>query len=144
MRKRDLIESETRSFGDLQHATETFLRKAFGRNSAVVLRQLPAARAYVRDLGMLLRLSFREGLQVIQGGPQDADIVLSSDCLLYCLSFDWGGDTLEASGRYEVPRAGNVQRFRRIFRVASLNSSGDRVDAFLLARKALARVAGAA
>lgn len=61
----------------------------------------------------------------------------SSDSLLYCLTFDWGGNSLEINGRYEVPAGGNAERFFRLFRVPQYNSAGKKLNLRLLGEKLL-------
>jgi L-ascorbate metabolism protein UlaG (beta-lactamase superfamily) len=59
------------------------------------------ARLFVTDLGQAFTMDLNRGLQGANI-PRDAcDIMLSSASLLYCLKFDWGGETLYVNGCFQ-------------------------------------------
>lgn len=87
---------------------------------------------------MDVELSYRHGLRQVSG--KQPDIVASSDSLMYCLTFDWGGNTLEINGRYEVPAGGKAERFFRIFRVPQYNSAGRALNLRLLGGRLIRNV----
>lgn len=111
-------------FAKLQAAQENYFRKTSAKNRALVLGMIPRAAAHLRDLGITVGISFRDGLKVTGRPP---DIVLSADSLEYAYSYDWGGDTLAVNGRYEVPEGGNPERFFWNFRPGMYNATGHRL-----------------
>jgi UDP-MurNAc hydroxylase len=126
-------QSPSVSLTKLEQAAIAFLRQSRARNNWLLLRTLPPAIVRLRDLNIDVELSYRYGLRQVSG--RQPDIITSSDSLMYCLSFDWGGNTLEINGRYEVPTRGKAQRFFRIFRVPQYNSAGKTVNLLLLGGK---------
>jgi UDP-MurNAc hydroxylase len=119
----------------LEQAATAFLEKNRTRNNRFLLRMLPRCVVRVRDLNIDVELSYRRGLRQVVG--KRPDIITSSDSLMYCLKFDWGGNTLEINGRYEAPSGGKVQRFFRIFRVPEYNIAGQAFNLHLLGSKLL-------
>lgn len=59
------------------------------------------ARVFVTDLGQAFTLDLSRGLQAADVPREACDITLSSASLLYCLKFDWGGDTLYVNGCFQ-------------------------------------------
>jgi hypothetical protein len=59
---------------------------------------------------------------------------------MYCLKFDWGGNTLEINGRYEVPPYGRADRFFRLFRVPEYNIAGQSLNLRLVGSKLIQNV----
>lgn len=91
----------------------------------------------IRDLGILVEFSYHHGLTEVTG--KHPDIIMSSDSLLHCLSYDWGGECLAINGRYEVPADGHPQLFFWIFRVPAHNRLGTTFDLAFLTRQAVMR-----
>lgn len=118
---------------ELEKAALAFLEKNRARNNQFLLMLLPPSVAQIRDLGVDVEVSYRHGLRKV-GGKQP-DIITSSDSLMYCLKFDWGGNTLEINGRYEAPAGGKAERFFRIFRVSEYNIAGQALNFSLLGTK---------
>jgi hypothetical protein len=75
---------------------------------------------------MDVELSYRRGLHQVFG--KRPALSLSSDSLLYCLEFDWGGNALEINGRYQVLRSKNPEWFFRLLRVSQHNAAGERLE----------------
>jgi UDP-MurNAc hydroxylase len=122
----------------LQEAATAFLEKNRARNNRLLLRMLPRSVVRIRDLNLDVELSYRHGLRQVTG--RRPDIITSSDSLMYCLKFDWGGNTLEINGRYEAPVGGKTERFFRIFRVAEYNIAGQTLNLRLLGSKMIENV----
>jgi hypothetical protein len=59
------------------------------------------ARLFVTDLDQAFTLDLRRGLQAAAIPREACDIMLSSASLLYCLKFDWGGETLYVNGCFQ-------------------------------------------
>jgi UDP-MurNAc hydroxylase len=122
----------------LERAAAAFLRKNWARNHRFLLSMLPSSIVHLHDLNIDVELSYRCGLRQVFG--KQTDVITSSDSLMYCLTFDWGGNTLEINGRYEVPAGGNPQRFFRIFSVPQYNSAGKVFNLRFLGGKLIHRV----
>jgi hypothetical protein len=60
------------------------------------------ARLFVTDLGQAFTLDLSQGLQAADIPREACDIMLSSASLLYCLRFDWGGETLHVNGCWQL------------------------------------------
>ncbi|MBL7922311.1 MAG: MBL fold metallo-hydrolase [Bacteroidia bacterium] len=56
------------------------------------------------------------------------DISLSSDSLMYCFKFLWGGSTTRINGRYQVPENGNFYNWKLYFQISELNNHGNKFD----------------
>jgi len=114
----------------LQQAATAFLEKNRARNNRLLLAMLQPSVVRIRDLNLDVELSYRRGLRQVVG--KKPDILMSSDSLMYCLKFDWGGNTLGINGRYEVPKGGQPERFFRLFRVPEYNIAGQALNFHLL------------
>ena len=108
------------------------------KNNRFLLRWLPSAVVRLVDLNLDVAISCG-GLRKVSG--LQPDILMSSDSLAYCVKFEWGGNTLEVNGRYQVPPRGRRERFFRIFRVAQHNGAGVSVGFGFLFRKAIEKAA---
>lgn len=122
----------------LQAVAASMVRKAEVKNNRLLLRALSPSVARLIDLGIDVELSYRDGLKQVTG--KQPDIVISSDSLMYCMAYDWGGNTLEINGRYEVPSSGNIEQFFRIFRVSQHNSAGEALNLRFIGDKVLTKI----
>jgi len=123
----DLIESQRVDLSELIVASTEFVRRLRHSNNSLMLSLLlRPARIYLTDYRRTVDLSLPEGLKEVAGDYDSCDVALSSDSLLYCLKFQWGGDTLHVNGRFQKPKNGRWARFRRYFSIASLNNRGER------------------
>jgi UDP-MurNAc hydroxylase len=113
-------------FEKLQQTASALVNKCVKVNSPVFLKAMAPAVVHITDLNKDVELSFRFGLREVQG--KQPDITMSSDSLFYCLKTDWGGETLEINGRYQVPRGRHSRRFFQFFRVPQYNSYGSSVN----------------
>jgi hypothetical protein len=120
---------------EIQEAAARFGERMQRKNNRLLLRCLPSSVVRLIDLGIDVRVSGEGGLRRVFAAQPD--ILMSSDSLAYCLKFEWGGNTLEANGRYEIPPGGRGQRFFRIFRVAQHNSAGNYVGFGFICRKGI-------
>jgi UDP-MurNAc hydroxylase len=118
---------------ELEKAATAFLEKNRARNNRLLLVMLPPSVVRLSDLNLDVEISYRHGLRTVAG--KQPDIITSSDSLMYCLKFDWGGNTLEINGRYEAPAGGKAERFFRIFRVSEYNIAGQALNFSLLGAK---------
>ena len=59
------------------------------------------ARLFLTDLGRAFTLDPSRGLQAADIPREACDIMLSSASLMYCLKFDWGGETLYVNGCFQ-------------------------------------------
>jgi hypothetical protein len=121
----------------LQQAAHTFLKKSSYRNTRLLLKALSPSVVRLRDLGIDVELSYRHGIVEVNG--KQADIILSSDSLLYCLNHDWGGECLAINGRYEIPAGANPQWFFWTFRVPAHNRAGNSLNLRFLASQMVKR-----
>jgi hypothetical protein len=128
-------QSKMVSLDQLRLSQGNYFRKAGAKNRKLVLKTIPACTAYLHDLKISVRISFRDSLKVIDLPAEKTDIILSADSLQYCYSYDWGGDTLAVNGRYRVPAGGHPDRFFWNFRPGMYNATGHRVGyRFLLSQ----------
>jgi hypothetical protein len=123
------------SFASLQEAAKLFIQKCSQKNSRLLLRALPQTTVRISDLGIDAQFSFRGGLVETKG--RRPDIILSSDSLWYCFKTDWGGETLQINGRFQVPRDGIPGRFFRMFRVPRHNGYGNTLNFRFLCQQML-------
>jgi L-ascorbate metabolism protein UlaG (beta-lactamase superfamily) len=130
------------SLEKLQEAARAFVRRSSEKNDELLLNSLPPAVVYVPDLEQHLELSFRRGLILAEG--READIFVSSDSLLDCLTTEYGGETLFVNGRFQVPAGGRPRRFFWIFPVSRRNSIRMALDLKVLGRQGAERTRGAA
>ena len=130
--------SKAAETGVLQDAMQKLATKCKKENNQWLLAAMPASVVRLSDLGKDVELSFRKGLREVSG--RQPDIIVSSNSLLYCLTTDWGGDTLKINGRFEVPAGGSTNRFFQLFRVPQYNSYGNPVDLRFVADRLMARV----
>ena len=128
-------------FHDLQEAARTFIAKCSKKNSRILLNALPSANIRISDLGLDAELSFRG--ELVEAKGKRPDIVLSSNSLLYCFKTDWGGETLQINGRFQVPPGGSPRRFFWIFRVPRHNGYGSSLNFRFLGHQMLQRVRAA-
>jgi hypothetical protein len=108
------------------------------KNNPLLLEALPATVVRIGDLGVDVELSYRAGMNEVHG--RQPDIITSSDSLLYCMTTDWGGETLAINGRFQAPPGGNPRRFFRIFRVLQHNSYGNSFGFLFLGKHAIGSV----
>jgi hypothetical protein len=126
---------------DLQKAARTFIGKCAQKNNRMLLNALPPSSIRISDLGLDAEMSFRHGL--VEAKVKRPDLVLSSNSLLYCFKTDWGGETLQINGRFQVPLSGRPRSFFWIFRVPRHNGYGSSLNFRFLGHQMLQRVRAA-
>jgi UDP-MurNAc hydroxylase len=125
----------------LKQTASALVNKCAEANTRMLLKAMSPAVARLSDLNMDVELSFRYGLRVVEN--KQPDIILSSDSLFYCMKTDWGGETLQINGRYQVPRGGHSRRFFQFFRVPQYNSYGSSVNLKFVGGRILERTRNA-
>jgi UDP-MurNAc hydroxylase len=125
-------QAESIDLDSLMDAAENFISESSEKNDQLLLNALPPAVIYLLDLDTYVELSFRSGLKVVD--QRQADIKLSSDSLLNCLTTEGRGETLVSNGRFQVPIGGRPRRFFWIFRVPRHSSISTTVDLRFLGR----------
>ncbi|MEQ9423186.1 MAG: MBL fold metallo-hydrolase [Cyclobacteriaceae bacterium] len=83
------------------------------------------SRIYLNDHDRTYTLNGKLGLMADTGHPSKCDISLSSEVLSYLLKFEWGGDTMNINGRFQVPEDGDYANFRFFNTVSSMNNRGE-------------------
>jgi UDP-MurNAc hydroxylase len=121
------------SMEELQRLAHALTKKSDLRNNRLLLRLLPSAVVRLTDLGMDVEFSYRRGLRQVKGNR--ALLSMSSDSLLYCIEFDWGGNALEINGRFQVLPQKDPEWFFRLLRIPQRNAAGERLEQ-LVAKKA--------
>ena len=132
------VTSKPAELAILREAMYKLIARCRKENNRLLLAAIPSSVVRLSDLCKDVEVSFRTGLREVRG--KDPDIVTSSNSLLYCLTTDWGGDTLKINGRFTVPVGGLANRFFQIFRVPQYNSYGSSVGLKFIADKLRARV----
>ncbi len=110
---------------------ERFRRKAFKRQPKSYLRALQPIRFFVTDLQQAFQFSFRDGLMLDDVSPCECDLGLRSDSLRYCLTFDWGFNTLHVNGCFETYSAEGFSLFKTYGRVCNMMNHGVRMQSSL-------------
>jgi UDP-MurNAc hydroxylase len=125
----------------LEKSAEDFLKRMHESNSFLLKSLLKPVNIYISDYKMSFVLSVKMGFLPVSIDEENADISLSSECLLFCFLYPYGSDTLQISGRFQKPAGGNFEHFHNMFRIEQLKSKGIEVNLkFLfgvLARKIL-------
>lgn len=117
---------------DLKNAGERCRERCLALNNKAKLLTYNDFSAYLYDLNTTVTFSYKFGLRT-QGEieKQHADIAFHSQNLFYCLSWDWGWDTILVAGTFEKPIGGNFQRFMEYEWIGTLNNQGKRMDGLL-------------
>jgi hypothetical protein len=111
---------------ELQRSAAALIERNRSRNNWVLLDLLPSVVMHVTDLALDVEFSYRRGLRQVLG--KKPGLSLSSDSLWYCLAYDWGGNTLEINGRYQVFPKRDPDWFFRLFRISQHNAAGKRLE----------------
>jgi hypothetical protein len=117
---------------ELQRSAAALIKRNRPRNNRLLLHLLPSVVVHVIDLAMDVEFSYRRGLRQVLG--KKPDLSLSSDSLWYCFEYDWGGNTLEINGRYQVFPKRDPEWFFRLFRISQHNASGKRLEEVVVRR----------
>jgi UDP-MurNAc hydroxylase len=125
----------------LQKAAASMIERASKRNNSLLLRTIAPTVVHLSDLNADIELSYRRGL--VPASNRQPDIITSSDSILYCITTNWGGDTLAINGRYQVPPGANPMRFFRCFRVLAYNDAGNSFTFTFLGTQAVRKIRAA-
>ncbi len=125
---REVIYSESVELDKLIEQSRDFMQRLKSTNSTFFLAALlRPTHIYLTDHQTSVLLSFPEGLNKASIGYDRCDVAISSQALLYCLRFLWGGNTLAVNGRFQKPLYGRRRRFEQYFVIAHLNNRGEQV-----------------
>ena len=91
---------------------------------------------FIADYGKAFQLSLN-GFKIANIPSNDCDIDLSSDAMLYCFKFLWGGATTRVNGRYQVPPNGKFYNWKLYFQTSELNNHGEKFDFSFIVQSAL-------
>jgi hypothetical protein len=131
------VASKSSDLPTLSEMMSKLIAKCVKNNNSLLLNAIPSSVVRLSDLGIDVEISFRRGLRPVTG--KLPDIVTSSNNLFYCLTTDWGGDTLKINGRFSVLEGGLANRFFQIFRVPQYNSYGDSLNISFVAGRLMDR-----
>jgi hypothetical protein len=104
-------------------------------NELLMVPPMAGVNIYVEDHDTILNFSMTRGLRPRLNGGH-VDVELRSDCLAWLFQFDFGFDTLFASGRFKL-RSKNAKRLFRTFSAPILNNMGKSLSGRLLLDKNL-------
>jgi UDP-MurNAc hydroxylase len=123
----ELIKAVSVTLGELQQASEEFRVRCMKDNNFKKLLSFRPFTFYLTDYSRSFRFSYLEGMQNENIKPENTDVSLSSQALLYCFKNDWGFATLRISGRYENPLYGDFYQMEIYQWVADLKNRGKKV-----------------
>lgn len=111
-----LVQTKVIPLKDLQDLAISFTKniKDFHSNLLLRLKLRTPAKIFINDLNKTVMLSLN-GITEINEAYENCDISLKSEALHYCLKFNWGGDTLNINGCFQVPKNGTIKRFQDYF-----------------------------
>ena len=100
-----------------------FLKKLQSKNS-LLARLLPSVSIFVEDHAQAITFSLA-GVRLADRDRTDCDLLCKSDALDYCFLWEWGGRTLDITGRFQVPDVGQYWKFKAYSTLASFNNRGE-------------------
>lgn len=111
-----LVQTELIPLKELQELAKTFSKNIQNFHSGLLLKLKlrKPAKIFINDLNKTVILSLN-GIAEINEEYENCDISLRSEALKYCLKFNWGGDTLNINGCFQVPKNGKIKRFQDYF-----------------------------
>ncbi|MCG9911659.1 MAG: MBL fold metallo-hydrolase [Flavobacteriales bacterium] len=121
-----LLKTQTVELAELKKRGLEFIDKLISNNPRF-RRDIQSmyAHVYITDYAQAFILSGRNGLNEIEMPPDDCDIALSAESLLYCFKFLWGLDTLNINARFQIPPNGDYSRIRRFGKIAAHINRGE-------------------
>ncbi|NNC83733.1 MAG: MBL fold metallo-hydrolase [Flavobacteriales bacterium] len=128
---RELTTFDSVSEEELKRLADRFIEKSLDRNSTRKLTSYRPLRAHLTDKNEVYSLSYRNGFQKVDLAAEDADISFHSQNLSYCLSHDWGFNTILIAGTFQKPPGGDFQNFKEYQWVAHLNNHGKKMKGTL-------------
>lgn len=109
----------------LQREANIYVERMRSNNSFIGPFRVGKISIFLDDHKRSFEFSLEDGLKSADIVPQDCDIIITSDSLLFWFKHDWGGATIYISGRMQAP---DVQRYRKVyeyFYIGNMNNRGD-------------------
>jgi len=112
---------------DLIELGNDFIKNLIRNNTKWMYLFLKPSYIFIEDHNCSYKLSLR-GFEKVERNQENCDISMSSDSLLYCFKFLWGGSTTRINGRYQVPKHGKFYNWKLYFQISELNNHGEKFD----------------
>ncbi|CAA0147291.1 MBL fold metallo-hydrolase [Tenacibaculum maritimum] len=127
--KDNLIPSQKTPLKDLQNLAKKFGKRQWKHHSnlMLLLKLRKSAKIFIEDLDTFVLFNLH-GIKIVNKSREDADIILNSEHLRYCLEFDWGGDTLNVNGCFQIPQHGDLKKFMNYFYFSKQINLGKRYN----------------
>ncbi len=118
------------SFNELEILAKKFGEKQrrFHSNFMLSLKLKEAAKVFIEDLHIAVAFNL-SGITVINETKETTDVILTSEHFGYCLQHNWGGDTLNVNGCFQVPTHGKLSRFTDYFYFSKQMNLGQKYTA---------------
>lgn len=124
---RPLVRAASVDLPTLRTLADAFAGRVSHLRFAVLLRLLgvvPPLRIWLTDHQRGVSLGLHGLTEVSLGGPQQADVSMSSDVLGFCLRFDYGFTTTDVNGRFHVHSHDGLRKLRRFSGIGSALNHG--------------------
>ena len=116
------LELDQVSIKKLKELFNIFIKRINKKNTFLI-RFIPSTKVYLHDINKTVKLSYVNNIEIFDG-LNHPDIITSSNDLAYCLEYEWGANTLNVNGCFQVPDKGNYFNFKRFMSVPSFNNHG--------------------
>lgn len=142
---RDVVRLQPKLAEDIMKAAYKFVQEV-GTKLDFVSRlyakyRFQPIRFWVKDLAVLLYLDYGNKIVRIEHASNNVDIEISSEALLYCLTFNWGFNTTHVNGRYQLRSPMGALRFEMIMGVAdAINHNHPIISIGSIANNVLKRI----
>jgi len=128
---KSFVSSAPVTFSELLKAFSQYTARIKNRNNRLLLRiatlrgigVIPTVRLWLTDLEMWVEFNVVRGLTQLKSKPKSVDAEISSECLNFLLTKDFGIDTLMVNGRLIAGTKG-LTPLIRAFGIGKLNNSG--------------------
>ncbi|HTU82280.1 MAG TPA: MBL fold metallo-hydrolase [Candidatus Acidoferrales bacterium] len=104
------------SSAEFETTIRDFLKRLTAKNPTARLLVREKSIVYLTDLERAYQLSIN-GVAPVDAAPSEADVVTSSENVLYAFRTPWGGNTLHVSGRFTSPVHERRMRFFELVRL---------------------------
>ena len=130
--KKEIPERELTHFNsvrlpELTEIAQLFVKKALTRNNRAKLRSYEPMNVFLTDLQIAVQLSYKKSLVQTMLDESHADISMHSQSFSYCITHDWGFDTLFVAATFSKPENGNFKHVLEYQWVSKLNNEGKRM-----------------
>ena len=113
--ERPFLPSDKVSLQEIEKAYSLFYQRMGHHFSGVFRRFAGDLTCYLEDLGQAVCMSLgAKRFECVSKSPEQCDIVVNAQPLLFSLKFPWGFETLGVSGRYQVINARPWKLWKRI------------------------------